>query len=95
MLSTLAKVLMGGTLKGKFPNRRRQEHQLTQRQRKAIGTVLTIVSIVIWAIIGMWFYELWLVDAPNWAHLIFFVLFGLAWIFPAMIVIRWMAKPDS
>lgn len=67
---------------------------MTQRQRKAIGTVLTILSLIIWAIIGMWLYEWFLVGAaPIW-HLIFFVAFGLAWIFPARFIILWMAKPD-
>lgn len=68
---------------------------MTQRQRKAVGTVLTLLTLVIWAVIGMWAYDLFLVDAPNWAHLGFFVVFGIAWLFPAMAIIRWMAKPDA
>jgi small-conductance mechanosensitive channel len=76
-------------------NRRRPETLLNQRQRKAVGTVLTILSLVIWATIGMWIYDWFLVGvSPIW-HLIFFVGFGLAWIFPARVVILWMAKPDA
>lgn len=67
---------------------------MTQRQRKAAGTVLTIFMLIAWAVIGMWIYETWLVDAGNLLHLAFFVLFGLAWVFPAMAIIRWMARPD-
>lgn len=67
---------------------------MTQRQRKAVGTVLTLITLVIWTVLGMWIYETWLVGAHNLIHLGFFVLFGLAWIFPAMVVIRWMQKPD-
>lgn len=67
---------------------------MNQRQRKAVGTVLTIISIVAWATLGMWIYEWFLVGAsPIW-HLIFFVGFGLAWVFPARFLIQWMAKPD-
>ncbi|WP_196259005.1 DUF2842 domain-containing protein [Pelagibacterium limicola] len=68
---------------------------MTQRQRKAIGTVLTVLSLVIWATIGMWVYDWFLEDAsPIW-HLVFFVGFGLAWVFPARAIILWMAKPDA
>lgn len=67
---------------------------MTQRQRKAVGTVLTIVTLIVWAMIGMGIYETWLVGAHALVHLAFFVAFGLAWIFPAMFVIRWMARPD-
>ncbi len=78
-----------------IPNRRRQRPPLNQRQRKAVGTVLTVFSVIVWATIAMWLYEWFLVGAsPIW-HLIFFVGFGMAWIFPARIIIRWMAKPDA
>jgi hypothetical protein len=43
----------------------------------------------------MWINDWFLVGvSPIW-HLIFFVGFGLAWIFPARVVILWMAKPDA
>lgn len=68
---------------------------MTQRQRKAMGIVLTLLTLIVWGTIGVWAYETWLVGAHNLVLLAFFVLFGLAWIFPAMAVIRWMARPDS
>lgn len=67
---------------------------MIQRQRKAVGIVLTLLTLVAWAALGMWIYELWLVGAHNLVHLAFFVFFGLGWVFPAMVVIRWMLKPD-
>lgn len=67
---------------------------MTQSRRKAAGIVLTLLTLVVWAALGMWIYETWLVGAHNLVHLAFFVLFGLGWIFPAMAVIRWMLKPD-
>ena len=70
------------------------ETVMTQRQRKAVGTVLTLLALIAWAVLGMWIYELWLVDAHNLVHMAFFVLFGLGWIVPAMAVIRWMLRPD-
>lgn len=67
---------------------------MNQRQRKAVGTVITVVVLVVWVVLGMWIYDALLEGASSWVHLIFFVLFGLAWVFPAMAVIRWMARPD-
>ncbi|WP_404404380.1 DUF2842 domain-containing protein [Pelagibacterium halotolerans] len=67
---------------------------MTQSQRKAIGVALTLLTLVAWAIVGMWGYERLLVGAPGWVHLIYFVAFGLGWMFPAMAVIRWMSKPE-
>lgn len=67
---------------------------MTQRQRKAAGVFLTLATLVVWAGLGTWLYETWLVGAHNLALLAFFVLFGMAWVFPAMLVIRWMARPD-
>lgn len=67
---------------------------MPQRQRKAIGIVLTLATLVLWTALGLWIYELWLVGAHNLVHLAFFVIFGLGWILPAMAVIRWMLRPD-
>lgn len=65
---------------------------MTQSRRKAIGVVLTLLTLLVWAVIGMWGYELFLVGAPNWVHLVYFVVLGLSWMFPAMAVIRWMSR---
>lgn len=68
---------------------------MNQRQRKAIGTVLTILCVIAWATIGMWLYDWFLIGASPIVHLIFFVAFGMAWIFPAKFIIRWMNKPTD
>ena len=54
-----------------------------------------ILSVIVWATIGMWLYDWFLVDRLPLVHLVFFVGFGLAWVFPAMAIIRWMARPDD
>jgi hypothetical protein len=30
---------------------------------------------------------------PWWGHLLYFLLTGLLWVIPAMLVIKWMAGP--
>lgn len=67
---------------------------LKQRQRKAIGTALTVLSVIVWSAVGLWIYEAFLVEASPLIHLAFFVGFGLGWVLPAMVIIRWMARPD-
>ena len=68
---------------------------MRQRPRKAWGTFLTALTVVIWAVLGMWLYDVALVGAGPVVHLVFFVAFGLAWVLPAMAIIRWMARPDA
>ena len=34
-----------------------------------------------------------LATAPWWGHLLYFLLTGLLWVIPAMLVIKWMAGP--
>ncbi len=67
---------------------------MTQRQRKALGIVLTLATLLVWSVLGMWAYETFMVGANSLIHLMFFVCFGMAWVLPAMVVIRWMARPD-
>lgn len=67
---------------------------LRQRPRKAIGTALTVLSVILWSAVGLWIYEALLIGASPLLHLVFFVGFGLAWVLPAMAIIRWMARPD-
>ena len=67
---------------------------MTQSQRKLIGTVLTIIGVMIYAAAATAIYDRWLVGAPNLLLLLYFLLAGLGWIFPAMAIIRWMSRPD-
>jgi uncharacterized protein (DUF58 family) len=68
---------------------------MTQRTRKLIGTILTLLSIVVWCVVAGAIYANWLGAAPWWALLLFFAVAGGLWFFPAARIIRWMAKPDE
>ena len=68
---------------------------MTQSTRKLIGTVLTLISIVVWCILAGAIYANWLGGAPWWALILFFAVAGGSWFFPAAWIIRWMAKPDG
>ncbi|MGE0501995.1 MAG: DUF2842 domain-containing protein [Rhizobiaceae bacterium] len=63
------------------------------RLRKLIGTVLLIVLVVIYAFGATTIAVARLADSGPLAHLAFFLVGGLAWILPAMLIIKWMAQP--
>jgi hypothetical protein len=73
----------------------REEERLPMpvRLRKFIGTILIVVLVICYA----WFATTVAVAAlgasPWWAHLLYFLLSGLIWILPAMLLIKWMAGP--
>jgi hypothetical protein len=68
---------------------------MTQRPklRSFIGTILIILIVSIYALLATTIATATLAAAPWWAHLLYFLLTGLLWVVPAMLVIKWMAGP--
>ena len=67
---------------------------MTQRQRKFVGVLLILVSVIVVAAIGSAIYVTLLTGQPPLILIAFFAVAGLAWIVPAMAIIRWMVRPD-
>lgn len=63
------------------------------RLRKLIGTVLIIILVILYALIATTVASALLGASPWWVHLLYFLLTGLLWILPAMLIIRWMERP--
>lgn len=63
------------------------------RLRKLIGMIVLIVLVVIYALIATTVASYRLAESPWWVHLLYFLVTGLLWVLPAMLVIRWMEKP--
>lgn len=68
---------------------------MTQSTRKLIGTVLTLVVLVVYCSLATALYMSALVGAPNWLLLAYFAVAGLLWAVPVGFIIRWMARPDA
>jgi hypothetical protein len=68
---------------------------MTIRTRKFIGTVLLVLFMVAYALIAMALGASHILGGPYILQVIYFMLAGLAWIIPAGILIRWMARPDQ
>lgn len=61
--------------------------------RSFVGTILIILIVSIYALLATTIATATLATAPWWAHLLYFLLTGLLWVIPAMLIIKWMAGP--
>ena len=68
---------------------------MTQSTRKLLGTVLILLSLVVWSVLGMWIYMSFLGAAAWWLLIGCFAVMGMSWFYPATWITRWMAKPDA
>jgi hypothetical protein len=68
---------------------------MTIRVRKLIGTVALLVLVAAWSLIAMALAQSVLTDINGFVAAIYYVVAGLGWVLPAMLLVRWMAKPDE
>lgn len=65
------------------------------RLKKLVGTIILILIVIIYPIFATAYASLHLAQSSGWVHLAFFLVTGLLWILPAMVVIRWMSGPPA
>lgn len=65
------------------------------RLKKLIGAILLIVLVVLYAVFATAIATLYLGGASGVVHLLYFLVTGLLWVVPAMLVIRWMETPKA
>jgi hypothetical protein len=65
------------------------------RTRKAIGTVLTVVWITVYALVMMAVGATLVLGRGMALELPFYVLAGLGWVPLEMWIIKWMSRPDA
>lgn len=68
---------------------------LPTRARKLIGTFLLLAFIIIYAFLIMLLGVRLLEDASQVFSIIYYVVTGCAWAFPAMLILKWMLRPDA
>ncbi|MBP1843532.1 uncharacterized protein (DUF983 family) [Rhizobium petrolearium] len=66
---------------------------MVPRLRSFIGTILIIILVITYALLATTFATLLLATSPWWVHFLYFLLSGLLWVLPAMLIIKWMAGP--
>ena len=65
------------------------------RLRKFIGAILLITLVVSWALVAMALAQAPAIKANGVIEVIYYVIAGLAWVLPAMPLVRWMSRPDA
>ena len=65
------------------------------RLRKLVGTFALVILVVLYALLATTIATYRLAESPWWVHLLYFLLSGLIWVLPAMLIIRWMERPQG
>ena len=65
------------------------------RLRKFIGAILLITLVITWALVAMALAQAPAIKANGVIEVIYYVVAGLAWVLPAMPLVRWMSRPDA
>ena len=63
------------------------------RLRKFIGMLILLALVAVYAIAATLYAVKNLSESGPLIHLAYFLLSGLLWVLPAMLIIRWMAGP--
>ena len=66
---------------------------MSSKTRKFIGTIIILIFLTFYALIVAAVADPILRDANKFVEFLFYLIAGLAWIFPAGIVIKWMQRP--
>ena len=65
------------------------------RLRKLLGTIALLALAAVWSLLAMAFAQSALTDINDFIAAIYYVVAGLGWVLPAMVLVRWMVKPDA
>ena len=65
------------------------------RTRKLIGTIGLLTLVMMWSLLAMALAQSALTSISGWVATIYYVVAGLGWLPPAMLLVKWMARPDA
>lgn len=68
---------------------------MTIRTRKLIGTAATVFYLIVYCLIAMVVGNAVVANAGGLGQAIFFIAAGFAWLPVAMLLVRWMQRPDE
>jgi quinol-cytochrome oxidoreductase complex cytochrome b subunit len=67
---------------------------MRKRQRKLIGTVVLIPFVLFYAMLAMALAQGRITEASTLWQTLWYIFLGLAWVIPALPIIKWMERPD-
>ena len=65
------------------------------RIRKLIGTFALLLLVTFWALLAMALAQSALTDINGFVAALYYVVAGLGWVLPAMLLVKWMAGPKQ
>lgn len=65
------------------------------RIRKLLGAIVLIVLVLTWALVAMAVAQFPVVKANAFGETLYYVVAGLGWVLPGMLIIRWMSGPGN
>ena len=68
---------------------------MTIRTRKLIGAFALLVLVTVWSLVAMALAQSVLTNINGLVAVIYYVVAGLGWVLPAMVLIKWMTRPDT
>jgi hypothetical protein len=68
---------------------------MSMRTRKLIGAFGLLLLVTLWSLVAMALAQSVLTDINGLVAAIYYVVAGLGWVLPAMLLVRWMVRPDS
>jgi Protein of unknown function (DUF2842) len=68
---------------------------MNTRTRRFIGVILTVIFLACYALVAMAVGGIWVVGRGLVVELISFIILGIAWVPVAMLLVRWMSRPDA
>jgi uncharacterized membrane protein len=89
------KRLLAAGLAISFFKLKRYVRAMKLRTRKLLGTIYTIAFMIVYALILMAIGGIFIIGRGLMFELPFYVLGGFGWLPVAMVIIRWMSKPDA
>ena len=67
---------------------------MKQRQRRLLGIVATVVFLILYVLVAMAAAGDWIVGHGIVIELLGYMVLGVAWLPVAMVLIKWMSRPD-
>ncbi len=64
------------------------------RTRKLIGAVALLLLVTVWSLVAMALAQSVLTSTNGFLAAVYYVVFGVGWVLPAMPLVRWMSRPD-
>jgi len=65
------------------------------RVRKLIGAFALLALVTVWSLVAMALAQSVLTDINGFVAVVYYVVAGLGWVLPAMLLVRWMGRPDE